>query len=152
MTQHCSNELLCCNFSILVLVHLCKSRLSNEVFSSNVRIISFQKTIHVLDQPCQFLLSNCPITVHIKHSKYLAKDLLRCSVRHDVENNHELYKVYVAIIVSVIHSKHMFLHLTGILLWQGLRHHFSEIFWLHPTIGMFSYEAIESILDLISLK
>merc|ERR1712126_760212 len=69
------------------------------------------------------------IRVVVKKAENLAKNLFRSPVRHDVENDHELNEVDVAIIIRVVNSEHMLLHFRGVFGWECLAHHFSEVLW-----------------------
>ena len=46
---------------------------------------------HVLDQPLELLLGDVPVPVDVKHSEDSRQRLLRCPVRHDVENQLEKF-------------------------------------------------------------
>merc|ERR1712227_358802 len=139
------------NFTILILVHLGKCRLGDHVLGCHVGVLSLQQAVHVHDQPLHLLIGNGPVAVHVEHPEDLTQDLLGGSVRHHVEDDHELHKVDIPIIVGIIYSKHMLLHLTGIFLWHCLRHHCAEIFWLHLAIWVFSNKSIKCFLDLFLL-
>ena len=54
-----------------------------------------------------------------------------------MEDDHELDKVDVSILVGVVDPEHMLLHLGYILLGQGLRYHLTEVLLVQLPVGMF---------------
>ena len=78
-------------------------------------------------------------------------DLLSSSIRHNVENDHELDKVDITVVVGIVNPENMFLHFAGVFLRHGLRHHLPEVRRLHLPVGMLRDESLKGPLNICRL-
>ena len=94
-----------------------------------------EKVLHDSDH---LLLRDRPVSVDVEYPEDLFQIRFRRSVGHDVEDDHELPEVDVAVPVRVVHSEDVLLQLLSVGVRVAGLHHVPEIFLPDLSVGMFA--------------
>ena len=114
-------ELRTGDLAVAVLVHLGEGGLGYQVLRLGLGVLGLDQAVHVLDQPGHLLLRDRAVAVDVEDTEDLVENLLGGALGHDVEDQHELDEVDVAVVVAVVDPEDVLFHLASILLGHGLR-------------------------------
>ena len=148
LRQAGGGELGAGDLPVRVLVHLCEGGLCHQILRLGLRIVGLYQAVHVLYQPLHLLLIDRAVAVHVENAENFLQNLLWGSVGHNVEDQHELDKVNVAVVVGVVDPEDVLLHLGRVALGHRLLHHLPELLWLHLAVGVGLQEGSKVLLDL----
>jgi len=143
------NELALSDCAVVVLVHLVECCLHENLLTRLVRVCLVDQQKQILDYLLKLFQRDCPVIVNVEDTEYLLEILLWRTIGHDIQDNHELTEVDVAILIGVVHSEYVSLQLFCVRPWVALFHHHVEALPGDPAVRVLLQERL--VLDLDSL-
>jgi len=122
------NELALSDRAVVVLVHLVECCLHENLLTRLVRVCLVDQQKQILDYLLKLFQRDCPVIVNVEDTEYLLEILLWRTIGHDIQDNHELTEVDVAILIGVVHSEYVSLQLFCVRPWIALLHLMWKLF------------------------